>query len=58
MLFENDGSTVTKEKFYSTLDCLVSIEPELQRIETERTVAIKDAYERLTALVYTIQSFC
>lgn len=30
-------------------DKLASLDPELQRIATERTVAIKDAYERLTA---------
>lgn len=30
-------------------DKLASLDPELQRIATERTVAIKDAYDRLTA---------
>ena len=30
-------------------DKLSTLDPELQKIASERTIAIKDAYERLTA---------
>lgn len=33
-------------------DKLAALDPELQRIATERTIAIKNAYERLTSSVY------
>ncbi len=33
-------------------DKLAALDPELQRIATERTIAIKDAYERLTASIH------
>lgn len=33
-------------------DKLAALDPELQRIATERTIAIKDAYERLTSSIH------